>query len=860
MLHSKASTPKADEIELRGVRVHNLKNISIKLPHGKLIVLTGPSGSGKSSLAFDTLFAEGQRRYVESLSAYARQFVDQLQRPDVEWISGLTPTLSIEQRTTTFQARSTVGTVTEILDYFRVLFARIGEPFCWKCGAAIQAQTPEQIVDHLSSSAINTRLVLLAPIVRDKKGEFRKEFLSIISKGFNRARVDGEFVLLNESLALDKKLRHTIEVVVDRILVKADRTELLQRLREGIDLALETSGSASGIVLLEPPNGPQQEIIFSTKLACTNCKISYLPPEPRSFSFNSPMGACPTCEGLGVERHEDNEQSDDDEASLLDEPCPACLGSRLKPEACAYRLFGMSLPEMSQLSLLELSRFLENQTLSLRTAAIAERPIKDAQERLRFLLELGLEYLQLSRPARSLSGGELQRIRLASQLGNSLVGVTYILDEPSIGLHPRDTDRLLHTLERLRDRGNTVIVVEHDEDTICRADWVVDIGPGAGIHGGEIVAEGTPEQLMENAASPTGSFLSRINSHSEPKPKYARRSSTGRRMTIKKATVNNLKALSVEVPLGCLVGITGVSGSGKSSLVFDALVPNLAGVLSNRERHQWKWVSEVMGFDSLERVASVDQSPIGRTPRSNPATYLGLFTLIRDLFASLPGSQIQGLKASHFSFNTGAGRCIVCEGDGLRKVEMHFLPPVYIQCETCRGLRYNESVLSVQFRGKSIADVLKLSVEAGIEFFQNHRLLRHKLETLSSVGLGYLELGQSSTTLSGGEAQRVKLCRELSKKVQGNSLYVLDEPTTGLHFKDVQQLTEVLNRLVDQGNTVIVVEHHLDLIAACDYVLDLGPESGSKGGTLVASGTPEDIANCPQSITGRFLKQKLFSA
>ncbi|HLB95270.1 MAG TPA: excinuclease ABC subunit UvrA [Nitrospiria bacterium] len=936
------------QITIRGAREHNLKNIDVIIPRDRLVVITGLSGSGKSSLAFDTLYAEGQRRYVESLSAYARQFLEQMDKPDVDSIEGLSPAISIEQKTTSHNPRSTVGTVTEIYDYLRVLFARIGRPHCHRCGRPITAQTVQQMVDAVMGWPENTRLQVFAPIVRGRKGEYKKELLLMRKSGFLRARIDGKSRQLSEEITLDKNKKHTIEIVVDRLVIKQG---IERRLADSLETALKLS---DGIVLFS--REPGGEVLASSKLACIQCGISLPELTPRVFSFNSPHGACPSasggCGGLGttlevdpdlvvpnkelslregairpwerrfsayyyqmlesVAKHyrfdtrtpfldlapehqrvvlygsEDETitfsyESDGrresyrrpfegvipnlerrfretDSESVREEiaqymgthPCPACKGDRLRPESLAVKVGERSIAEVTRLSIKEASFFFHQLTLTEREAFIAHRILKEITERLGFLINVGLDYLTLDRAAATLSGGEGQRIRLATQIGSSLVGVLYILDEPSIGLHQRDNIRLLTTLKRLRDLGNTVLVVEHDEETIRTADYVIDMGPGAGLHGGEIVAQGTPEEIMSHEKSLTGKYLRKDLVIFLPK----RHRESKKFLTLIGAREHNLKNIDVKIPLGLFTCITGVSGSGKSTLILEVLYKNLAQRLY-RISERPGVCREIRGVDQIDKVIHIDQSPIGRTPRSNPATYTGLFTFIRDLFAQLPESRVRGYRPGRYSFNVRGGRCEACQGDGLIKIEMHFLPDVYVTCEVCKGRRYNRETLEIRYKGKNIAEVLDMTVDQAHSFFSAIPSIRAKLETLRDVGLGYIHLGQSATTLSGGEAQRVKLSKELSKRATGRTLYILDEPTTGLHFADIQRLLDVLNRLVDAGNTVVVIEHNMDVIKCADWIIDLGPEGGDAGGEVIATGPPEAVARLPHSYTGQFLKKIL---
>ena len=938
---------------VRGAREHNLKDISVDLPRDSLIVFTGLSGSGKSSLAFDTIFAEGQRRYVESLSAYARQFLGQMDKPDVDFIEGLSPAVSIDQKSTNRNPRSTVGTITEVYDYLRLLFARAGRPHCPVCGEPVTKQTPQQIVDQLLTLPERTKFQVLAPVVQGRKGEFVDLFAELQTKGFARARVDGEVVTLTEPPKLEKQRKHTIEVVIDRLVAKGDDSGAKRRLTDSVETAL---GLAGGIVLIDfvdrDAGDPERQRRFSEKMACpNNHPLGMDEVQPRSFSFNSPFGACPTCTGIGTELEVDPElivpdpdlslaegaiapwaqgsgsaeyfqrvmtgladdlkftmdtpwrslpqrakeallhgqnykvhvryrnrygrersyttgfegvvpfikrrhsETDSEwsreryEGFMREVPCPTCKGARLKPESLAVLIDGRSIAEVCALSIDETKHFLDNVELTQRERQIAERVIKEIQARLGFLLDVGLDYLSLNRPAATLSGGEAQRIRLATQIGSGLVGVLYVLDEPSIGLHQRDNHRLIETLTRLRDLGNTLIVVEHDEDTIETADWVVDIGPGAGEHGGQVVHSGTVADLLKHPDSLTGQYLS--GRREIPTPEV-RRGHDGREITVRGARENNLQNVDVSFPLGNLVAVTGVSGSGKSTLVNDILYNVMANKL-NGARHVPGRHKTVTGLDQLDKVVHVDQSPIGRTPRSNPATYTGVFDHIRRLFAETTEAKIRGYQPGRFSFNVKGGRCEACSGDGTIKIEMNFLPDVYVPCEVCHGARYNRETLEVHFKGKTIADVLDMPIEEAAGFFEAVPAISRHLNTLNDVGLGYVRLGQPAPTLSGGEAQRVKLASELQKRSSGRTIYVLDEPTTGLHFEDIRKLLAVLQGLVDKGNTVIVIEHNLDVIKNADWIIDLGPEGGSRGGTIVATGTPEDVAQVEASHTGRVL-------
>ncbi len=947
--------PNARMITVRGAREHNLKNVDLAIPRDKLVVFTGLSGSGKSSLAFDTIYAEGQRRYVESLSAYARQFLEMMQKPDVDQIDGLSPAISIEQKTTSKNPRSTVGTVTEIHDYMRLLWARVGIPYSPATGLPIESQTISQMVDRVLALPEKTRLFLLAPVVRGRKGEYRKELAEFQKRGFQRVKIDGQFYEIADAPALDKKLKHDIDVVVDRIVVRAD---LAARLAESFETALELADGLATIEFADEKTdkGEARTTIFSSKFACPVSGFTISEIEPRLFSFNNPFGACPTCDGLGHEMRIDPDMVVPDRTATLkngalapwakssspyygqtltalarhfgfsmtkpwsdlpegvqsmllhgsgseavrfsyddglrsyevnkpfegvitnlerryretesdwsreeigrfmsETPCAACKGFRLKPEALAVKIGMKHIGEISQLSVRDaLAWFsaLPGQ-LSAKQMEIAVRILKEIRDRLTFLLDVGLEYLTLSRASGTLSGGESQRIRLASQIGSGLTGVLYVLDEPSIGLHQRDNERLLGTLRRLRDLGNTVIVVEHDEDAVLQADHVVDVGPGAGIHGGQIVAQGTPAEVMANPVSLTGKYLT--GEMSVPVPSRRRKPQKGRVLKLIGARGNNLKNVSVTLPLGTFTCITGVSGGGKSTLIIDTLYKAVARKLNGSIEHPAPF-DRIEGLEHLDKVIDIDQSPIGRTPRSNPATYTGAFTPIREWFAGLPEAKARGYQPGRFSFNVKGGRCEACQGDGLIKIEMHFLPDVYVTCDVCKGKRYDRETLEVKFRDHSIADVLDMTVEEAAELFKAVPGIRDKMETLARVGLDYVKVGQQATTLSGGEAQRVKLSKELSKRATGRTLYILDEPTTGLHFHDVAKLMEVLHELVDQGNSVVVIEHNLEVIKTADWVIDMGPEGGDGGGMVVAEGTPEDVAKVGASHTGRFLKEVL---
>jgi len=867
----------AEAIIIRGAREHNLKSIDLEIPRGKLVVITGVSGSGKSSLAFDTIYAEGQRRYVESLSAYARQFLEQMDKPDVDLIEGLSPAISIEQKTTSKNPRSTVATVTEIYDYLRLLFARVGKPTCYQCGKPITSQTVGQIVDQILNLPEGTRFQILAPVVRGRKGEYRHIFAQMRREGYARARVNGKVRDLDEEIALDKHKKHTIEVVVDRLVIRPD---LRRRLADSLETALRLG---EGIVTVNVLGEQEKDHTFSERLACIDCGVSYPEVSPRIFSFNNPHGACPSCGGLGTAldaRLEREGEADFFGASLqsLDRrykftesarvreqietyvdrlstlrPCPACQGTRLRQESLAIKVAGLSIAAVTRFSVKEALRFFTDVHLSEKDQEIARRILKEIRERLGFLVNVGLDYLTLDRTAATLAGGEAQRIRLATQIGSSLVGVLYILDEPSIGLHQRDHIRLLGTLRRLRDLGNTVIVVEHDEETIQSADFVIDLGPGAGVAGGRVVACGTPRDIIACKASLTGRYLARELEIPVPR---VRRPPTGLYLTIAGAREHNLKGIEVEVPLGLFTCVTGVSGSGKSTLVTDILKRALSVHLyGSRERPGAH--DKILGIEHIDKVIDIDQSPIGRTPRSNPATYTGVFGLIRDLYALTPEARMRGYRPGRFSFNVKGGRCEACEGDGIIRIEMHFLPDIYVTCDVCRGARYNRETLEIQYKGKSIAHVLDMTAAEALDFFQHVPRIREKLQTIADVGLGYIKLGQPATTLSGGEAQRVKLSRELSRRGTGRTLYLLDEPTTGLHFHDIRQLLEVLHRLADAGNTVLVIEHNLEVIKTADWIIDLGPEGGDEGGFVVACGTPEQVAEVERSFTGQFLRRVL---
>ncbi len=936
-------------IVIKGARAHNLKNITATLPRNKLVVITGLSGSGKSSLAFDTIYAEGQRRYVESLSTYARQFLELMEKPDVDSIEGLSPAISIEQKTSSRNPRSTVGTVTEIYDYLRLLYARIGRVYCYGCDREISSQTVQQIVDQVKSIPKKNKIMILSPVVNRRKGEFKKELNELRKKGFVRVRINSEVRTLDEEIVLDKKFKHTIEVVVDRLIIKEN---MGKRLTDSVEIGL-LQGMGTLVVTITKEDGKNEELLFSEKFACNYCNISFPELEPRLFSFNSPHGACPTCDGLGTKmvidpelivpnhslsirdgaiqpwekrtstnfhqmlesiakhfkfklntpfkslpkstqnillygagdkiikyKYESNNEQryysgtfdgvisdlerkyhETDSVSAREEisnfmrtlPCSSCNGTRLTKEGISVRVGNHNIIKLTEYSINHLYEFFKTLKLSKQENNIARRIVKEIHERLSFLINVGLDYLTLNRSSATLSGGESQRIRLATQIGSSLMGVLYVLDEPSIGLHQRDNDRLLKTLEKLRDLGNTVIVVEHDEKTILSADHVLDIGLGAGIHGGEVIFSGEPKKLLKDKVSLTGNYLSGAKKIKTP---TKRKKSNGFFLEIKGAKQNNLKDIDVKIPLGCLICVTGVSGSGKSTLILDVLYKALA-------KHFWKSTDKpgkyktIEGVHLIDKVIDIDQTPIGRTPRSNPATYTGVFTHIRDLFSQIPEARIRGYKPGRFSFNVKGGRCEPCQGDGVLKVEMHFLPDIFVTCEVCKGKRFNRETLEVLYKGKNISDVLSMTVEEAKGFFQNIPSVQTKLNTIAEVGLDYIQLGQAATTLSGGEAQRVKLSKELSKRSTGRTLYILDEPTTGLHFADVEHLLKVLSKLVDSGNTVIIIEHNMDVIKTADYIIDLGPEGGDKGGEVLINGSPEEVAKNKKSYTGQYLKGHL---
>ncbi|MCB9026496.1 MAG: excinuclease ABC subunit UvrA [Bdellovibrionaceae bacterium] len=838
-------------ITVKGAREHNLKNVTLHVPRDKITVITGLSGSGKSSVAFDIIYAEGQRRYVESLSAYARNFMEQLKKPDVDSITGLSPSIAIDQKTTITNPRSTVGTTTEIYDFLRLLYARIGHPKCPIHQLEVKSQKPQQIVEDVFSLAKATKFFVLAPVVQDQKGEFLAEFQKWARKGFVRAKVDGQWVELEKAKKLAKHKRHNIDLLIDRLIVE---DKYKTRLNESLNLALTM---AKGMVKIEPVG--KESKLYSIHQACPECGYSFLELDPRMFSFNNPRGACAECDGLGYIEYEneyeggDEEGAEDDFDPYSNESCGECKGARLNAAARNVIVDGKNISQMSELPASELLEYLNTLPLVGTEKIIGDKILKQIKDRLSYIVRVGTGYLSLSRPTRTLSGGEMQRIRLASQVGSSLIGVLYVLDEPSIGLHPRDHQRLLEIIKEIRDRGNTVILVEHDEDTIASADYVIDLGPGAGILGGELLVEGSLEKLLQTSQSLTAQYLTKKKSIPLPKE---RRKGNGKYLKLSGTKGNNLKNVDLEIPLGVLCGITGVSGSGKSTLIIDTLYRICAQHFYDSHQKPAPF-DKVEGLENLDKVIEINQKPIGRTPRSTPATYVGVLPIIRDLFARLPEAKIRGYKPGHFSFNVKGGRCENCQGLGAIKVEMHFLSDVYVECDRCYGTRYNPEVQSIKFRDKNIAEVLKMSVGEAEKFFTNHKNIHLKLKTLCEVGLDYISLGQSSTTISGGEAQRTKLSKELSKRSTGKTLYILDEPTTGLHFEDVRKLVELLQKLVQQGNTVIVIEHHLDVIKNCDHIIDIGPDGGKAGGVIVASGTPEEICRVKASETGKFLKEKL---
>ncbi|MDI6744761.1 MAG: excinuclease ABC subunit UvrA [Thermodesulfovibrionales bacterium] len=838
-------------IIIKGAREHNLKNINVSIPREKITVITGPSGSGKSSLAIDTIYAEGQRRYVESLSVYARQFLEQLQKPDVDLIEGLSPSIAIEQKTVTKSPRSTLGTITEIYDYMRVLYTRIGKPYCYNCSSPIAAREALTIIDSVMSLPQGTRMQILAPIVRDRKGEYKKELYGMLRDGFVRARIDGAMVDLTQDIKLKKQQRHTIEIVIDRLIIKPG-TE--RQIRNAIDSALKYTDTV--IINLIDKN---KDIPFSRTMACLNCGISYPEINPRFFSFNSKHGACPRCSGIGFENiNEDFEAEKQDFGVITDGelsgllPCKACKGMRLRKEALSIKINDTNIAEFSRLPVLHAIPFINALKLTDREEMIASRVLKEVKDRLSFLEKVGLGYLTLDRLSLTLSGGEAQRIRLATQMGSSLTGVLYVLDEPSIGLHPRDCKKLLESLSSIRDSGNTVIIVEHDEDTINWADHVIDMGPSGGLRGGWITAEGAPSVIKDNKDSLTGKYLK--GELSIPLPTKRRKPKDF--IHIIGASEFNLKNIDVKIPLGLFTCVTGVSGSGKSTLIFETLYKAVAKKLYKSALIPGKH-REITAMEKIDRIICLDQSPLGRTPRSNPATYTGIFTYIRELFAQIQDSKVRGYTASRFSFNVAGGRCESCRGGGMLKVAMHFLPDVYIPCNVCKGKRYNKETLEIRYKDKNITDVLEMTVSEMLQFFSAIPLIRQRLEILEDVGLGYIQLGQSATTLSGGEAQRVRLSKEFGKRSTGNTLYLLDEPTTGLHFADIQKLLDVINSLIDLGNTVVVIEHNLDVIKSSDYIIDLGPEGGESGGRVIAAGTPEEVSANSDSYTGIALKNKL---
>ncbi len=830
------------KIMIKGAREHNLKNLTLSIPRDAITVITGPSGSGKSSLAIDTIYAEGQRRYVESLSPYSRQFLEQMQKPEVDLIEGLSPSVAIDQKTVSRSPRSTLGTITEIYDYLRVLYTRLGTAFCYKCNIEISTQEAKNIIHAVLALPEGTRIQILSPIIRDRKGNYRKELQEMRSEGFVRARIDGVMKDLTQNIILAKQKRHTIEIVIDRLIVKQG---IERQLSDSVETAFKYADSLVVNLLNE-----NKDILFSKKAACPKCGISYPDIVPRFFSFNSTAGACPKCNGLGFENILE-EAVDLDEQKL----CSECHGLRLRKESLSVRFHGLNIAEFSRMSVDQAQVFLKKVKFSERERTIASRILKEINDRLFFLSKVGIGYLTLDRPSLTLSGGESQRVRLATQMGSSLTGVLYVLDEPSIGLHPRDCVKLLESLSAVTDAGNTVIVVEHDEETIRWADHIVDMGPGAGTHGGWVVAEGTPAEIEKNSKSLTGQYLSGKVRIQTP----AKRRKADEFLLIQGAAEHNLKNIDIRIPLRTLTCVTGVSGSGKSTLVFDILERAAEkhfsrGPIGGRAAGAHR---KIVGLEKIDKVISVDQSPIGRTPRSNPATYTGFFSLMRDIFALVPEAKKRGYSASRFSFNVEGGRCESCRGNGLIKVEMHFLPDVYVRCDKCKGERYNDETLEIRYRNRNIAEVLDMTVSDALIFFENIPLLRRKLEMLEEIGLGYIQLGQSATTLSGGESQRIRLSKELGRRATGNTLYILDEPTTGLHFVDIQRLLDVITMLVDRGNTVLVIEHNLDVIKSADFVIDLGPEGGDMGGEVLAEGTPEEVSRNTASYTGRFLIEHL---
>lgn len=835
---------KQDGIIVKAAGEHNLKDIDVFIPRDKITVITGLSGSGKSSLAFDTIYAEGQRRYVESLSSYARQFLQQLKKPKIESISGLSPSIAIEQKTISANPRSTVGTMTEVYDYLRLLYAKVGIPSCPTHNIPVSSWSPQQIVDDIMSQKKGTKFYLLAPVVRGKKGEFSKEVQKWIKAGFTKAKIDGEWTELASVKRLKKTMVHDIDILVDRLVVE---DKFLARLKESVNQAISL---ADGRVSLEFLNGEIKG--YSIHNACPKCGYNFPDLEPRLFSFNNARGACQTCDGFGY-LIDVYEVEDEDETFEEPSTCPDCKGLRLRPESLNIFFQDKNIGELSLLSVEELKEFFDNITLKSNKLFIAEKITDQIKQRLSYLLRVGCDYLSLSRPTRTLSGGEAQRVRLASQVGSSLIGVLYVLDEPSIGLHPRDHHRLLEIIEEIKDRGNTILMVEHDEDTILAADHVIDLGPGAGKQGGHLLAKGTPDEIKKNKNSVTGLYLSGKNKIPLPEK---RRPASGLFVKINKAQGNNLKNIDVKIPLGCFVCVTGVSGSGKSTLIRETLYKHIAHTMHGAHAEPAEFES-IEGLENLDKVIEINQKPIGRTPRSIPATYVGLFPLIRSLFANLPEAQIRGFTPGHFSFNVKGGRCENCQGAGKVKLEMHFLSNVFVTCEQCQGMRYNHELLSIKYKDKNMNDILNMTVSEALEFFQHHKHIARKLKTLEQVGLDYMTLGQSSTTLSGGEAQRVKLSKELSKRSTGKTFYILDEPTTGLHFEDIKKLTELLQELVEQGNTVLVIEHNMEVVKCSDHIIDIGPEGGRHGGNLVASGTPEEVVKVKESYTGQFLKKYL---